>query len=59
MCVILGFESSITNQKQHNLTCPHCGKKLLRIIEGSTVRKVYVWCKICKKEIEIDLQATK
>lgn len=25
MCVILGFESSITNQKQHNLTCPHCG----------------------------------
>lgn len=36
------------------LKCPICGKKLLRITEGSVCVKVYVWCKSCKKEIEIN-----
>lgn len=32
--------------------CPHCGKKLFRIDKDSEFKKIYLWCKNCKKEIE-------
>lgn len=35
--------------------CPLCNKKLCRIELGSTARKIYLWCKHCKKEIEINI----
>lgn len=36
------------------ITCPHCGKKLLRIDKDSQFKNIYVWCKICKKEIKLN-----
>ena len=34
--------------------CPQCGKKLFRIVTESQYKKIFVWCKNCKKEIEIN-----
>lgn len=35
-------------------SCPHCGKKLCRINKESKAKKIFIWCKQCKKEIEIN-----
>jgi hypothetical protein len=41
------------------LTCPDCGKKLGRVAEGAK-GKIYLWCKFCQDEKEINLRdATK
>ncbi len=37
--------------KEEWIRCPDCGKKLCRI-EG---KKLYIWCKGEKKEVEIDI----
>lgn len=34
--------------------CPFCGKKLFRITHESEYKNIFVWCKICKKEIVIN-----
>ncbi|WP_207559123.1 hypothetical protein [Ruminiclostridium hungatei] len=36
-------------------TCPECGQKLCRLITGSKAHKIYLWCKHCKKEVEINI----
>lgn len=41
------------NSSYKYVNCPHCGKKLFRIINESEYIKIYIWCKSCKKEIEI------
>nr|DAM39040.1 MAG TPA: zinc-ribbon domain protein [Caudoviricetes sp.] len=33
--------------------CPYCGKKLAKILPDALCKGVFVWCKSCKKEIEI------
>jgi len=35
--------------------CPHCGKKLLLYTNNSIVKGVYVYCKRCKKDIEVKI----
>ncbi|EJU22582.1 hypothetical protein HMPREF1143_1762 [Peptoanaerobacter stomatis] len=37
--------------------CPHCGQKLLLydVVNGKS-RKIFVKCKKCKKEIEINIE---
>ena len=37
--------------------CPVCGKKLFRVLEESHYVKIFVWCKNCKKEIEVNKRA--
>lgn len=37
--------------------CPHCGKKLFRIAPNSNYEHIFVWCKNCKKEIEVSKRA--
>ena len=37
--------------------CPHCGKKLFRIAPNSDYEHIFVWCKNCKKEIEVSKRA--
>lgn len=34
--------------------CPNCGKKLFRVISTSEYKHIFIWCKNCKKEIEIN-----
>lgn len=36
------------------VNCPHCGKKLFKIIKESTYKKIFIWCKTCKREIEMN-----
>ena len=33
--------------------CPICGKKLFKIDQKSVCKNIYLWCKQCRKEIEI------
>lgn len=33
--------------------CPICGKKLFRIDKNSVYNNIYVWCKNCRKEINV------
>lgn len=33
--------------------CPNCGKKLFRIENNSKYNNIYIWCKTCKKEINV------
>lgn len=35
------------------VVCPHCGKKLFRIEKDSCYDNIFVWCKTCRKEIQI------
>lgn len=35
--------------------CPHCGKKLLLFDNNAKCRGVYVFCKQCKKDVEIKI----
>lgn len=35
------------------INCPICGKKLFRIDKTSVYKNIYIWCKHCKKEINI------
>lgn len=37
--------------------CPQCGKKLFRVTPESVYEHIFVWCKNCKKEIEINKRA--
>lgn len=46
-----------TNAKYE--TCPICGKKLFKITDESYYYKVFVWCKQCKKEIEVNQKEPK
>ena len=41
------------NNERRYVLCPHCGKKLFRIIGTSVYIDVFVWCKTCKKEIKV------
>lgn len=34
--------------------CPHCGKRLFRVMENATVKEIQVWCKSCKKGITVN-----
>lgn len=44
----------IMNSEDMYVVCPNCGKKLFRVIKESQYNKIFVWCKNCKKEIEIN-----
>lgn len=35
--------------------CPECGQKLCRIDADSKAHKIYLWCKHCKKEVEVNI----
>ena len=35
------------------VVCPHCGKKLFRIEKDSCYNNIFVWCKTCRKEINV------
>ncbi len=36
---------------EHNIKCP-CGKLIAKERDG----KIYVWCKHCKKEVELKIE---
>lgn len=36
-------------------SCPACGQKLCRIDADSKAHKIYLWCKHCKKEVEVNI----
>ena len=42
------------NNSYRYVFCDICGKKLFRITEDSEYKKIYIWCKTCKKEIELN-----
>jgi predicted RNA-binding Zn-ribbon protein involved in translation (DUF1610 family) len=46
------IEVTPTKRQWHN--CPTCGQKLCRKELDSKAKKVYLWCKHCKKEIEVN-----
>lgn len=41
------------NSSYRYVLCPYCGKKLFKINHESMYMKIFVWCKTCKKEIEV------
>jgi len=48
----------MNNEEKHMYeTCPYCGKKLFRIKNISEYCHIFVWCKTCKKEIEVSKRA--
>lgn len=42
------------NSEDKYVFCPECRKKLFRVVKESQYKKIFVWCKNCKKEIEIN-----
>ena len=38
--------------------CPDCGKKLVVYDDTAKCRGVYVYCKFCKKEVEIKVNCS-
>ena len=42
------------NSEDKYVFCPTCKKKLFRVVNESEYKKIFVWCKNCKKEIEIN-----
>ncbi|WP_201750552.1 hypothetical protein [Senegalia massiliensis] len=36
--------------------CPHCNQKILKYNENAKSKKIYIKCKNCKKEIEINIE---
>ena len=47
------------NKEYLYVNCPKCGKKLFRITYGSSYKKIFIWCKSCKKEIECNKREPK
>lgn len=39
---------------KRKIYCPHCGKWLLSADE-KTKGTIYIWCRYCRKEIEINI----
>lgn len=35
-----------------DIKCPECGKLLARKHSGTSIPLIYLYCKVCKKEIE-------
>lgn len=35
-----------------DIKCPECGKLLARKHNGTSIPLIYLYCKVCKKEIE-------
>lgn len=35
-----------------DIKCPECGKLLARKHNGTNIPLIYLYCKVCKKEIE-------
>lgn len=33
--------------------CPVCGKRVARLADGAHCKGVWVWCRLCKKEVEL------
>lgn len=36
------------------VNCPICGKKLFKVTCNSSYQQIFIWCKLCKKEIEFN-----
>lgn len=48
------------NSKENEYeNCPYCGKKLFRIVRTSEYKNIFIWCKTCKKEIEVNKKEPK
>lgn len=37
------------------VVCPHCGKKLFQIRDGAVIKGLRIFCKQCKKTIDVSL----
>lgn len=42
------------NKEYMYITCPTCGKKLFKVTTSSVYCQIYIWCKVCKREIEFN-----
>lgn len=47
----------ILDVKKGFLICPRCrrNRKLLRVVSGSSGKRIAVWCGVCKSEILVDI----
>lgn len=43
----------INPDNKYWVKCPECKKNLFKVTSFSKYDNIYVWCKNCKKEIEI------
>lgn len=43
----------INTDNKYWVLCPECKKKLFRVTQLSKYDNIYLWCKSCKKEIQI------
>ena len=34
--------------------CPRCGQRLCRVDKGATAHGIYLYCKFCKRDVELD-----
>lgn len=41
--------------KKEFYTCPHCGKKLVRVGKIAICKGIYILCRKCGKEVEISI----
>ena len=46
----------IQDEKEY-VKCPFCGKKMFRVGKNNIYKKIYLWCKNCKKEIEFNKES--
>lgn len=42
----------IAKEEKVDIKCPHCGKLLAKKKKNIIVQSIYLYCKVCKKEIE-------
>lgn len=56
---------NLTNEQKYGIiqdekvymVCPYCHKKMFRVDKTSEYKKIYLWCKNCKKEIEFNKES--
>lgn len=49
-------QNEVVSIKRQWYICPYCGKKVLQYNDYSKGERLFIKCKNCKKEIEINLK---
>ena len=52
---MLSLKENDTTIRDSWFTCPYCGKKLFRTCSTSYVADIMIYCKGCKKELNITM----